>query len=193
MNRTKTRKVHLLKFMCIVPLGCLLLFAFSGPVGRPPARENASDAFSLSSLSFYINDEGVAALVKNDQQNSFLKEGGPLSLSLISDEKARLKGLLEKNGYENISNHAISFVMDTSAASHSFSVQVTINLDKTQKNMHQTDKIRGDNTAIKRTAGATDIRYAIASVNKKVRAVPMPANSQPVNKKVITGVPVVKQ
>lgn len=130
MNRTKTRKIHLLKFMCILPLGCLLLFAFSGQNGKPPLRTQTSDEFSLSSLSFYINDAQVAQIVQKDQSNSLLKEGGQLSLSLISEEKQRLKILLEKNGYDTAGGRAIRFVMDTSLTSKSFSVRVVIDLQK---------------------------------------------------------------
>lgn len=130
MNRTKTRKIHLLKFMCIVPLGCLLLLAFSGQSGKPPLRTNTADAFSLRSLSFYINDAEVAQLIQKEQSNSLLKEGGPLNLSLISEEKARLKTLLEKNGYDTSGGRVISFVMDTSITNQSFSVKVVIDLLK---------------------------------------------------------------
>jgi hypothetical protein len=100
----------------------------------------SADVFSLSSLSFYINDEAVAALVKKEQPKSFLKAGGPLSLALISEEKDRLKNLLEKNGYDNLNSQAITFVMDTSAANHSFSVQVNIQLEKNINISRQTYK-----------------------------------------------------
>ncbi|MES2328233.1 MAG: M56 family metallopeptidase [Bacteroidota bacterium] len=130
MNRTKTRKIHLLKFMCIIPLACLLLLVFSGRSGRPPLRNSTTDAFSLSSLSFFINDARVAQIVQKDQSNSLLKEGGPLSLALISEEKTRLKTLLEKNGYDTSGGRVIRFVMDTSATSQSFSVKVVIEMEK---------------------------------------------------------------
>lgn len=164
MNRERTGKIHLLKFMCLVPLVCLLLFAFSGPAPRRAADlpSVSSEMFSLSSLSFYINDEEVAGIVRQGQGKSFLKAGGPLSLSLISQEKLRLKNLLEEYGYKNISNHAITFLMDTSATSKSFSVQVTINLDKTQKQLYQADKIKSDNTAIHTGFGGHNIRYMSA-------------------------------
>jgi hypothetical protein len=161
MNRERTGKIHLLKFMCIIPLGCLLLFAFSGPAPKRTAAASA-EMFSLSSLSFYINDEDIASIVRSGQSSSFLKAGGPLSLSLISEEKLRLKNLLEKNGYKNISNHAITFVMDTSVASRSFSVQVTINLDKSQKHFYQPEKTKSDNTAVQMATDQNDSRYTIA-------------------------------
>ncbi len=181
MNRTRTGRIHLLKFMCIVPLGCVLLFSFSGPAGKPPVYDTASDAFSLSSLSFYINDEGVAALIKKEEQKSFLKAGGPLSLSLISDEKARLKNLLEKNGYDNLSSHAITFVMDTSAANHSFSVQVTIHLEKNKKELHQLNKNTEDVSAAAEIEHQTQPKYIITADEKKRDGVTA-TYYQPVNK-----------
>jgi beta-lactamase regulating signal transducer with metallopeptidase domain len=164
MNREKTGKMHLLKFVCIVPLGFVLLFSFSGTVSEPAIRNssaNVSETFNLSSLSFYINDENAAAIIKKEQEKSFLKAGGALSLAMISDEKARLKNLLEKNGYDNLSGHAITFIMDTSATSHSFSVQVTIHLDKDQKTLHQLNKNpAGISTANPVTT--TETKYIIA-------------------------------
>jgi len=185
MNRTRTSKIHLLKFMCIVPLGCVLLFSFSGPAGKPPVHDTVSDAFSLSSLSFYINDENVAALIKKDEQKSFLKAGGPLSLSLISDEKTRLKNLLEKNGYDNLSSHAITFVMDTSAANHSFSVQVTINLEKNKKSLQQLNKNTEDVSAAAAIENQTQPKYIITA-DEKTRDAVTTNHAQPVNKPPVT-------
>jgi hypothetical protein len=132
MNKTKTGKTHLLKFICLAPLVCFLLVGFSGPSQTKPIDNNTaaapSETFRLSSLSFYINDDNAAAIIKNAQAKSFLKPGGLLSLSLISEEKKRLKTLLENNGYDHLTAHAVSFVMDSSATSQSFSVQVTISL-----------------------------------------------------------------
>ncbi|MES2372126.1 MAG: M56 family metallopeptidase [Bacteroidota bacterium] len=156
MNRAKTRKIHLLKFMCILPLGCLLLFAFSGQSGKPPLRTNTADEFSLSSLSFYINDTEVAQLIQKEQTNSLLKEGGPLNLSLISEEKARLKTLLEKNGYDTSGGRVISFVMDTSITNQSFSVKVVIDLLKSQIKKPQPGKNFID-TAIRGGSLATHV------------------------------------
>lgn len=153
MNRKRTGRVHLLKFIAAIPLICVLLLGFSSPAGNPVKGASiAPDAFRLSSLSFYINDADVAAIVKKEQQKSFLKPGGALSLALISEEKARLTNLLKMNGYDQVSSHAITFVMDTSAASHSFSVQVTIQMEQTKKEDHNvihTIRTQKDNTAIK--------------------------------------------
>lgn len=132
MNRTKTKKVHLLKFMCIVPLACLLLLAFSGPAAKPsgPRMVSVTEEFKLTSLSFYINDAVVAAIVKKGEDKSLLRSGGPLSLSLLSEEKERLTTLLQKNGYDNLNAHSITFVVDTTASNKSFSVQISIQLDR---------------------------------------------------------------
>ena len=48
----------------------------------------------------------------------------------VFNEKARLKSLLEKNGYNNIDSHAITFMIDTTLGNNSFSIQVNINLAK---------------------------------------------------------------
>jgi beta-lactamase regulating signal transducer with metallopeptidase domain len=171
MNRTKTGRIHLLKYMCIIPLGCVLLFSFSGSTEIPTTNMEGTvavspESFSLSSLSFYINDEQVAELVKKEKEKSFLKAGGPLSLSLISEEKTRLQDLLAKNGYEDLGNHAITFVMDTSATNHSFSIQVTINLEKTKKHFQETRKNKNDPAAINMPDKATHVHYAMSTVQQ---------------------------
>jgi hypothetical protein len=57
--------------------------------------------------------------------------------------------------------------MDTSAASRSFSVQVTINLDKQQKHIFQSEKTTSDNTAIKWVTDANNSRYTTAMADTK--------------------------
>lgn len=168
MNRERSPRRTLLRFVYILPLVCVLLFAFSGPAKMPPP-----DTYSLGSLSFYINDAQVAELLKKDQGNSYLHAGGPLSLALMSEEKARIRTLLEKHGYDNLNSHSITFLMDTSAASHSFSVQVTIRLDKSSRHPAQFDEsIRGLYTA--EQAGRRDTQYIVAPEEFQVAAASSP-------------------
>ncbi|HWB24850.1 MAG TPA: M56 family metallopeptidase [Chitinophagaceae bacterium] len=133
MNKHKTSKAHLLKFLFIVPVISCLLVAFrqggAGSSVKAKQEQSASpENFTLGSLTYFINDTKAEALVKNDAKNSLLQPGGVLTLALMRDEKSRLTGLLQKNGFSNIDSHAITFLMDTSSASKSFSVQVTINI-----------------------------------------------------------------
>jgi hypothetical protein len=134
MNKDRSDKKQLLKYLCIIPLACLLVFAFGT---RTDSSHTDKDAFSLSSVSFYISDEQAARIIKQDQANSLLKEGGAISLGLISEEKARLKALLERNGYDTSGGRTISFVMDTSLTSKSFTVKVVVDaMVKQQKNIN---------------------------------------------------------
>lgn len=134
MNKDRSGKKQLLKYLCIIPLACLLVFAFGT---RTSSSHTDKDEFSLSSVSFYISDEQAARIIKQDQANSLLKEGGAISLGLISEEKARLKALLERNGYDTSGGRTISFVMDTSLTSKSFTVKVVVDaMVKQQKNIN---------------------------------------------------------
>lgn len=134
MNKDRSGKKQLLKYLCIIPLACLLVFAFGTRTG---SSHTDKDEFSLSSVSFYISDEQAARIIKQDQANSLLKEGGAISLGLISEEKARLKALLERNGYDTSGGRTISFVMDTSLTSKSFTVKVVVDaMVKQQKNIN---------------------------------------------------------
>jgi hypothetical protein len=47
---------------------------------------------------------------------------------MLSNEKNRLKNLLEKNGYNNIKSNSITFLMDSSS-NKSFAVQININVE----------------------------------------------------------------
>jgi beta-lactamase regulating signal transducer with metallopeptidase domain len=134
MNKDRSGKKQLLKYLCIIPLACLLVFAFGTRTG---SSHTDKDEFSLSSVSFYISDEQAARIIKQDQANSLLKEGGAISLGLISEEKARLKALLERNGYDTSGGRTISFVMDTSLTSKSFTVKVVVDaMVKQHKNIN---------------------------------------------------------
>lgn len=136
MNKDRSGKKQLLKYLCIIPLACLLVFAFGTRTNSLHSGID-KDEFSLSSLSFYISDEQAARIIQQDQVNSLLKEGGAISLGLISEEKARLKALLERNGYDTSGGRTISFVMDTSLTSKSFTVKVVVDaMVKQQKNIN---------------------------------------------------------
>lgn len=134
MNKNKTSRAHLLKFLFALPLACCLLVAFrhgdNATVTKQHTSINGEEDFTLGTLTYFINDAHAEIIVKNDAQNSLLQPGGALSLKLMRDEKSRLASLLQKNGFVNIGEHSITFLMDTSAASKSFSVQVTINIPK---------------------------------------------------------------
>lgn len=134
MNKSKTGKSHLLKFALLVPLVTFLLLAFRNKheIYNPATKEQsaATKTYILSSLTYSVPDKKVEAAVKKEKENCLLKTGEALSLEMVFNEKTRLKNLLEKNGYNNIGNHAITFMIDTTLGNNSFSIQVNINLTK---------------------------------------------------------------
>ena len=134
MNKSKTGKSHLLKFALLVPLVTFLLLAFRNKqeIYNPATKEQstATKTYILSSLTYSVPDKKVEAAVKKEKENCLLKTGEALSLEMVFNEKTRLKSLLEKNGYNNIGNHAITFMIDTTLGNNSFSIQVNINLAK---------------------------------------------------------------
>ena len=133
MNKTKTSKKHLLKFLFALPLTGLMMLAFrdtdSNTVNANEKRTSTNEeTFKLSELTYSIANPDVAMLVKKEQDKSLLQVGHPFTITLIKNERDRLKVLLEKNGYKNITEHSISFLIDSSLTNNSFSVQVNINL-----------------------------------------------------------------
>ena len=136
MNKTKTSRFHLLKFLLLVPVAAILLLAFRNNhdinTGITKGRNPITKTYILNSLSYSIPDKKVEAAVKKEQDKSLLKTGQALSLDLVFNERIRLNNLLESSGYNNIGDHAITFMIDTTLGNNSFSVQININLIKEQ-------------------------------------------------------------
>jgi hypothetical protein len=156
MNKTKTSGTHLLKFLFILPVIALLMLAFRDTnSGISKANdENISsndETYKLSELTYSIPDPQVAAIVKKEQGKSLLQVGKPFTITLIKNERDRLRSLLEKNGYNNINRHAISFLIDSTLSNNNFSVQVNIDLqakataiNKNNNERQQSNTIAGD-------------------------------------------------
>lgn len=133
MNKTKTPGTHLLKFLFMLPVIALLMLAFrdtgnKGFVGEPGKVVVTEESFNLSQLTYSIADPRVAIIVKKEEEKSLLQVGKPFSITLIKNERDRLKTLLEKNGYNNLGSHSITFLIDSSLTNNNFSVQINIEL-----------------------------------------------------------------
>lgn len=133
MNKTKTPGTHLLKFLFVLPLIALLMLAFRDTNSTvPKANEEkintVEETFRLSELTYSIADPQVAEIVKKEQNKSLLQVGKPFTMTLIKNERDRLRSLLEKNGYNNINSHGISFLIDSTLSNNNFSVQINIDL-----------------------------------------------------------------
>jgi len=134
MNKTKTSQFHLLKFVLLVPVLMLLLLAFRNKKEiqqDPSGKTQTEQTYTLSTLTYSIADEQIRALVIKEKDQSLLKPGEVLHLSLIQNEKDRLTMLLEKNGYSNLTSNAIRFMIDTATVNNSFSIEVNINVGAT--------------------------------------------------------------
>lgn len=139
MNKNKTSKAHLLKFLFVLPLACCILVAFRhGDAAavkekvKTAVLPTGDETFTLGTLTYNISNTSVEALVKQEQPNSYLKPGSLLSLSSIKNEKTRLTNLLNANGYDTSGEHAIYFLIDTFSTNKSFSIQININVNKRQ-------------------------------------------------------------
>ncbi|HEY6977740.1 MAG TPA: M56 family metallopeptidase [Chitinophagaceae bacterium] len=130
MNKTKSSKRHLLKFLFVLPVIVLMMLAFrsNDSVANGNHVSTKEESFRLSELTYSIPDPAVTMIIKREQAKSLLRVGKPFTITLIRNERDRLKMLLEKNGYHNITNHSISFLIDSSLTNNSFSVQVNIDL-----------------------------------------------------------------
>lgn len=149
MNKRKTGKLHLLKFALLVPIITFLLLAFRSKhekYNNGTKEQNAiARTYILSSLTYSVPDKKVEAVVKKDNGNCLLKTGEALNLEMVFNEKTRLRNLLEKNGYDNIPAHAITFMIDTTLGNNSFSIQVNINLAKDELSKSKEASGTGDN------------------------------------------------
>ena len=149
MNKTKTGKFHLLKFALVVPVITFLLLAFRNEkeVYNTTSKEQntITKKYILSSLAYSVADKKVEAAVKKENGNCLLKTGEALNLDMVFNEKARLQNLLKRNGYNNLSAHAITFMIDTTLGNHSFSIQVNIDLGKDELTGRKEETSNGNN------------------------------------------------
>ncbi|MEO7767879.1 MAG: M56 family metallopeptidase [Ferruginibacter sp.] len=134
MNKTKTGRLHLLRFALVVPLATILLLAFRNnhEVSKtaPVPGNMITQTYILSSLTYAVPDKKVEAELIKDKGNCLLKTGQALDLDMVFNEKARLTNFLQKIGYTDVGLHAITFMIDTTLANNSFSIQVNISLIK---------------------------------------------------------------
>lgn len=132
MNKAKSPGLHLIKFMLLIPVIVLLLLAFRNNKetrsNTSVVKKQATESFTLGSLSYSIPDAKVTSIVIKEQDKSLLKPGELLNLGMIHDEKDRLKSLLERNGYTHLKSNAIRFMIDSAAVNNSFSVEVKIDV-----------------------------------------------------------------
>lgn len=166
MNKTRTSQKHLLKLLLVLPVIIFMMLAFRNTnTSAIAAQSNLQDqSFILNELSYNIPDVKIDMLVKNSGNQSLLQVGKPFSISVIKNERDRLKTLLEKNGYSNISNNAISFLIDSSSVNNRFAVQINIDLERKKTIANNSGKQTENNKFIQ---SPKDDRVITSSVNKK--------------------------
>jgi beta-lactamase regulating signal transducer with metallopeptidase domain len=132
MNKTRTSQKHLLKFLFVLPLIAVLLFAFRNDNTHVNDATNNTHnrAFMLGELTYNIQDANINTLVKNAANESLLTVGKEFDLTTIMNEKDRLKSLLEKNGYANINSHAITFLIDSTFENNRCAIEINIDLNR---------------------------------------------------------------
>jgi len=143
MNKTKTSQKHLLKLFFVLPLLIITMFAFrdnNATVLNATSTTVKEDTFMLSELTYNIPDKNINKIVKKARDKSLLQVGKQVTISLVINEKDRLRLLLEKNGYNNIGNHAITFLIDTTMAKNSFAVQVNVDLQRKTLSLNNIDQ-----------------------------------------------------
>ena len=150
MNKTRTSQKHLLKLLFVLPLMAVIMLAFrdnNAPVPNSIGHSSKEEPLMLSELTYNIPDANVDMIVKKAQDKSLLQAGKPFTITLIRNERDRLKSLLEKNGYSNINSHVITFLIDSSLVNNSFSVQVNIDLQRKTLSLNTSKQIRSITTA----------------------------------------------
>ena len=132
MNKTKTPRLHLFKFVLLIPVIVFLLLAFRNgkeiQSSETEIKVPSAETFTLSALTYSIPNSKIKAIVFKEQDKCLLKSGELFNLAMLGNEKNRLKNLLEKNGYNNIKSSSITFLMDSSS-NKSFAVQININVE----------------------------------------------------------------
>lgn len=133
MNKTKTSRLHLLKFMLLFPMIFIILFAFRNKKeivhNSSEVKSVTADVFTLNKLTYSIPNAKVKAIVFKEPDECLLIPGELFNLTILSNEKNRLKSLLERNGYKKLNSNDITFLIDSSSTDKSFSVQINIDVE----------------------------------------------------------------
>jgi len=126
----------------MLPLIAFMMFAFRNPntTGSNIITNTQQEIFMLSELNYNIADANIDKLVKNTQDQSLLQPGKSFSISLIKNERDRLRSLLEQNGYSNIGSNAISFLIDSTLTNNRFAIQVNIDLKRKESSYNNSNK-----------------------------------------------------
>ena len=153
MNKTRTSKKHLLKLLLMMPLITFMMFAFRSPdtAAFNIITDTQQETFMLSELSYNIADANIDKLVKNAQDKSLLQPGKGFSITIIKNERDRLRLLLEQNGYSNIGSNAISFLIDSTLTNNRFAIQVNIDLKRKESSYNNSKKQLNNIISGKRT------------------------------------------
>ncbi|HEY1871826.1 MAG TPA: M56 family metallopeptidase [Chitinophagaceae bacterium] len=167
MNKTRTSQKHLLKFLFVLPLMIVMMLAFrnDNSYTSNTTGTNYNRAFMLGLLTYNIQDGNIGKLVKNAQNESLLKVGKAVDLNTIMNEKARLKSLLEKNGYANVNSHAITFLIDSTFENNRCAIEINIDLDRKSSssgNINTTGKSTVEDH-LSQTRTTQNINSAVAS------------------------------
>ncbi|MFT4152834.1 M56 family metallopeptidase [Parafilimonas sp.] len=143
MNKTRTSQKHLLKILLVLPLIAVMMLAFrnDGKVHVAGAVSNTEDEpFMLSKLTYNIQDVNISQLIKNTRNESLLQTGKPFTVATIKNERDRLRSLLEKNGYNNINSHAITFLIDSTFENNRCAIEINIDLKRKALSLNNTDE-----------------------------------------------------
>ena len=163
MNKRRNSNKHLFKFLLAVPVVMLIVLAFRNGDGKSAyaiQQTPNEETFQLSKVTYSVNDVYAKALVEKAQSESLLRAGNPFTVTSMKNERNRLKTLLEKNGYGQITSHTITFLIDSSLTSNSFAVQVNIDLQEKALLLKRGDKLSNN------LAGNPSIKTSYDSVLK---------------------------
>jgi len=132
MNKTRTSKKHLLKLLFVLPVVAFMMLAFrnTNTTASNAATSMKEGKLMLEWLTYNIEDANINKLVKDAQQESLLTVGKMFDLNTIMNERDRIKSLLEKNGYSNISSHAITFMIDSTFENKQCAIEINIDLNR---------------------------------------------------------------
>ncbi|HVX28780.1 MAG TPA: M56 family metallopeptidase [Parafilimonas sp.] len=166
MNKTRTSRKHLLKLLFVLPVIVFMMLAFrnTNTMASNVATSMKEGKFMLGWLTYNIADGNIDKLVKNAQSESLLSVGKTFDLTTIMNERDRIKSLLEKNGYNNISSHAITFMIDSTFQNKQCAIEINIDLKRKTISSNNSNKQAKDNTLIQSTK---DDRSIASSINKK--------------------------
>ena len=87
---------------------------------------NEEQPHIIDTIIYNTGDKNIDSLIFISSKESLLKAGDRYNQENLADERARIEGLLQNNGYYGFSRQYINYVVDTAIGDHKMAIELKI-------------------------------------------------------------------